>query len=38
MLRDHAIVPYIPVANVSRARKFYEKRSGSRRKRRTREA
>jgi len=28
MLRDHAIVPYIPVANVSRARKFYEEKIG----------
>ncbi len=28
MLRDHAIVPYIPVANVSRARKLYEEKNG----------
>lgn len=28
MLKDHAIVAYIPVANVSRARKFYEEKVG----------
>ena len=28
MLKDHAIVAYIPVANVSRARKFYEEMVG----------
>jgi catechol 2,3-dioxygenase-like lactoylglutathione lyase family enzyme len=28
MLKDAAIVPYIPVANVARARKFYEEKVG----------
>lgn len=28
MLKDARIVPYIPVANVARARKFYEERVG----------
>jgi predicted enzyme related to lactoylglutathione lyase len=28
MLKDHAIVAYIPVANVSRARKFYKEKVG----------
>lgn len=28
MLKDSAIVPYIPVSNVTRAREFYEKKVG----------
>jgi predicted enzyme related to lactoylglutathione lyase len=28
MLRNHAIVPYIPVSDVARARKFYEEKVG----------
>jgi predicted enzyme related to lactoylglutathione lyase len=28
MLKDAAIVPYIPVSNVARAREFYEKKIG----------
>ena len=28
MLKDYAIVPYIPVADVTRARKFYEEKIG----------
>ena len=28
MLKNAAIVPYIPVANVARARKFYEEKVG----------
>jgi catechol 2,3-dioxygenase-like lactoylglutathione lyase family enzyme len=28
MLKDASIVPYIPVANVARARKFYEEKVG----------
>lgn len=28
MLKDHTIVPYIPVSDVARARKFYEEKVG----------